>query len=81
MTSISITVNSQPVQIDAGLTLREFISSHIGKELDSESKAVDGSKLGLAAALDGVVVPRSSWNTRTLKDGQSIEIVTAAQGG
>ncbi|TAP27755.1 MULTISPECIES: sulfur carrier protein ThiS [Micrococcaceae] len=81
MTSISITVNNQPVQVDAGLSLREFIARHIGKELDKDSKAIDGSKLGLAAAVNGAVVPRSSWNGFAVQSGHTIELVTAAQGG
>jgi len=81
MTSINIIVNSQPVEVAKGLTLREFIAAHIGKELNEDSTAKDGSKLGLAAAVNGAVVPRSSWNARQLEDGQNLDIVTAAQGG
>lgn len=81
MTSISIIFNSQQVQLEAGTSLREFISAQIGKELDADSKAVDGSKLGVAAAVNGAVIPRCSWNSKALEDGHSIELVTAAQGG
>ncbi|UTT38602.1 sulfur carrier protein ThiS [Glutamicibacter mishrai] len=81
MTTINITFNSQQVQLSAGTSLREFVSSQIGKDLDTDSKAVDGSKLGVAAAVNGAVVPRSSWNSKVLEDGHSVELVTAAQGG
>lgn len=81
MTFLNITVNSLTVEVSSETTLREFIATHIGKELDSDSKAKDGSKLGVAAALDGAVVPRSLWNERKFREGQSLDIVTAAQGG
>ena len=40
-----------------------------------------GDARGCAAAVDGDVVPRSEWDSFTLRDGQVIELVTAAQGG
>lgn len=40
-----------------------------------------GSARGSAVVLDGEVVPRSSWDTVTVQAGQSVEIVTAVQGG
>jgi sulfur carrier protein len=36
---------------------------------------------GSAAAVDGVVVPRGSWEGFLLADGSSVEILTAVQGG
>jgi sulfur carrier protein len=36
---------------------------------------------GVAVALDGEVVPRSSWATTRLNDGQAVEILRAVQGG
>jgi sulfur carrier protein len=36
---------------------------------------------GSAAAVDGTVVPRGEWSDFALRDGQSIEILTAVQGG
>lgn len=81
MKSIGIKFNSRELNLDEGITLREFISMQIGKDLDSNSAAVDGSKLGIAAAVNGAVIPRSAWNNYTLAEGHSIELVTAAQGG
>lgn len=40
-----------------------------------------GGRRGTAAAVDGEVVPRSSWSTFRLQAGQSVEILTAVQGG
>jgi sulfur carrier protein len=36
---------------------------------------------GVAVAIDGEVVPRSTWASTTVPDGASVEIVTAAAGG
>lgn len=36
---------------------------------------------GIAVALNGDVVRRSEWETTSIPDGASIEIVTAAAGG
>ena len=42
---------------------------------------IAASRPGVAVALDGAVVPRRQWATTPVADGQSIEIVTARQGG
>jgi sulfur carrier protein len=36
---------------------------------------------GVAVAVDGAVVPRGGWAATRLRDGQRVEILTAAQGG
>ena len=36
---------------------------------------------GVAVALNGEVVPRSTWADTSVRDGDQIEIVTAAAGG
>lgn len=36
---------------------------------------------GIALAVNGHVVPRSQWETRSLDDGDAIEIIQATQGG
>lgn len=36
---------------------------------------------GSAVAVDGVVVPRSEWQSRRLEAGQRVELVHAVQGG
>lgn len=51
--------------------------STVGDLLDT---LVDDRR-GVAVAVDGEVVPRSSWDATTLDDGQSIEVVGAVQGG
>jgi sulfur carrier protein len=36
---------------------------------------------GVAVALDGEVVPRGSWATTRLREGQAVEVLRAVQGG
>jgi sulfur carrier protein len=36
---------------------------------------------GVAAALNGQVVPRRSWPATAVTDGDAVEVVTAVQGG
>jgi sulfur carrier protein len=49
--------------------------------VDALLLSVTGSSRGSAAVVDGEVVPRSAWPTTSLKDGQSVELITAVQGG
>ena len=36
---------------------------------------------GIAAAVNGEVVPRGAWGGSPLRDGDQVEVVTAVQGG
>jgi sulfur carrier protein len=36
---------------------------------------------GVAVAVNGEVVPRSRWTGTQLRDGDRVEVLTAAQGG
>ncbi len=36
---------------------------------------------GVAVAVNGEVIPRSTWATASLRDGDRVEVLTAAQGG
>ncbi|GAA4597349.1 sulfur carrier protein [Actinoplanes octamycinicus] len=36
---------------------------------------------GVAVAVNGSVVPRSTWERVDLSDGDAVEVLTAAQGG
>jgi thiazole synthase len=41
----------------------------------------DGEARGVAVALDGEVVPRGEWAGTPLREGQSVEVLAAIQGG
>jgi sulfur carrier protein len=50
------------------------------------AQAVDATgappgRRGIAAAVDGEVVPRDRWDEIELADGQRVEVVQAVQGG
>jgi sulfur carrier protein len=64
-----IEVNGQVQEIAEGTTVATLIES------------VTGSARGCAAVVDGEVVPRSAWPDVRLGDGQSVELITAVQGG
>lgn len=65
----TVTVNGAPRRIDAGLTLDALVAT------------VTAAPRGVAAAVNEDVVPRGSWPTTTLGDGDRVEILTAVQGG
>lgn len=46
-----------------------------------EALKIPADRQGIAIAVKAAVVPRSAWPTHTLEAGDSVEIVTAAQGG
>jgi sulfur carrier protein len=39
------------------------------------------ARRGVAVAVNGTVVPRSTWAQVPLADGDRVEVLTAAQGG
>ena len=44
-------------------------------------KAQQTNRTGIAAAVNGAVVPRTAWDATTLRPGDRIEIVRVLQGG
>jgi thiazole synthase len=46
-----------------------------------EASGADPESRGLAVAVDGEVIPRSAWSETELREGQSVEVVAAIQGG
>jgi sulfur carrier protein len=52
-----------------------------GTTVDALIVSLTGSSRGSAAVVDGEVVPRSAWPHTALQDGQSVELITAVQGG
>jgi thiazole synthase len=66
-----IELNGEPRQLPAGATLADAV-----RESGAEAAA-----RGVAVALDGEVVPRSQWEATQLRDGGSVEVLAAIQGG
>ncbi len=72
-------VNGEPYQAKAGETVKDLVEAQVNKPLTDEGVPVDGSKIGVAVAVDGAVVPRARWATTEVAG--TIDIVTAVQGG
>ena len=68
---MTIWLNGHASEIAAGTSLAEAIDAMVAP--------LDGR--GVAAAVDGEVVPRGQWKQTTLADGQHVEVVQAVQGG
>lgn len=66
---MTIQLNGAPRQVRDGTSVAELI------------REIAGAERGTAAVVDGEVVPRSAWASTTLRAGQTVELVTAVQGG
>ena len=66
---MKVLVNGEPEEWIDGITLAELVAQRMR------------SSQGVAAAVDGAVAPRSTWDGVVLRDGQAIELLTAVQGG
>lgn len=79
--TIAVTINGEQVAVPAGWTIRQLVGDRTGHAVGADGRALDGSSLGVAVALDDAVVPRSRWATTALDEGARCELVTAVQGG
>ncbi len=66
---MTVTVNGQRWELPCGATVSDVL-----ERLGAPSN-------GVAVALDGAVVPRVSWPRTALREGASVDVVTAVQGG
>jgi sulfur carrier protein len=67
--TVHVKLNGEPRELPDGSTIAQAVA---------ELTAV---ATGVAAAVNGDVVPRGSWTATPLRDGDQIEVVTAVQGG
>ena len=67
--SVQVKLNGDPHELRDGATLAQAVA-----ELTDLAS-------GVAAAVNGDVVPRGSWAATRLRDGDQVEVVTAVQGG
>ncbi len=67
--TVRVTVNGEPRQMPGGATVAQLVA------------AVTDLTGGVAAAVNGEVVPRRAWEGTLLADGDRVEVVTAVQGG
>jgi sulfur carrier protein len=68
---VRVTINGEVHELEAASSLADAISALPG--------APEGR--GVAAALDGEVVPRGQWSQTELFEGARVELVVAVQGG
>lgn len=77
---ITLHLNGEESSLPDEATVRDAVATLTGRDVGADGRAGGGS-LGVAVAVDGAVVPRSRWSATRLTSGQSVEIVTAVQGG
>lgn len=78
---MSIKVNGTEQELDGKLTVLDVVARTTDKEFNPDGTPTDGSRPGIAAALNGAVIPRARWAETDVADGAVIDIVTAVQGG
>jgi thiazole synthase len=66
-----IELNGRPHELPDGATLDAAVRA---------SGAAEEAR-GVAAALDGEVIPRGEWGSTPLREGQAVEVLAAIQGG
>jgi len=66
-----VELNGERVELADGSSVADAVAS----------AGADSGRKGVAVAVDGEVVPRSSWETTALSAGQRVEVVEAIQGG
>jgi sulfur carrier protein len=67
--SVQVKLNGEPRELPEGSTIAQAVAE------------LSAAPTGVAAAVNGDVVPRGSWVCTVLRDGDRVEVVTAVQGG
>jgi sulfur carrier protein len=67
-----ILMNGVTRELEEGATVADLIE---------QSGAGAERRRGIAVAVDAEVVPRSAWEDTELSEGQTVELLTAIQGG
>ena len=68
---MNVRLNGEPLELAPGATVADVVAA-VGVEAEAR---------GIAVAIEGEVVPRGEWTERGLRDGESVEVVHAVQGG
>jgi sulfur carrier protein len=67
--SVQVKLNGEPRDLPDGSTVTQAVAE------------LTAAPAGVAAAVNGEVVPRGAWTATPLRDGDQVEVVTAVQGG
>jgi sulfur carrier protein len=68
--TLGVTLNDRPHAVAAPATLLGLLA-----------QAALAEQRGIAAAINGVVVPRAAWASRALAEGDRVLVIRATQGG
>jgi sulfur carrier protein len=66
-----ITINGERRDLPDGATVSDVVAHLVNGSLGR----------GVAVAVNGEVLPRASWADTVVSDGDSIEVLSATQGG
>ncbi|WP_433115556.1 sulfur carrier protein ThiS [Micromonospora sp. CA-246542] len=66
---MELTVNGAGRRVPGGASVADLVQD------------VAPHQRGVAVAVNGEVVPRAGWPATELRDGDRVEVLTAAQGG
>ncbi|HEY2831077.1 MAG TPA: sulfur carrier protein ThiS [Sporichthyaceae bacterium] len=67
----AVIVNGETKQVESGTTVADLVADVAGSP----------DARGVAAALNGAVVPRGRWTVVQLGEDDRLEVLTAVQGG
>ncbi|GAA1498964.1 sulfur carrier protein ThiS [Paeniglutamicibacter kerguelensis] len=77
----TIQLNGATRPLAGANTVADLVAAVTGRTLLPTGHPADGGRLGVAVALNSDIVPRSQWGSTGLTGNDSVEIVTAVQGG
>jgi sulfur carrier protein len=66
---MQVTINGRPHQLTGGESLAQAVA------------ILTSAPSGVAAAVNGAVVPRAAWASTALAEDDEVEVLTAVQGG
>ncbi len=67
--TVEVKLNGEPRKLPDGTTVAQAVAE------------LTALGTGVAAAVNGDVIPRGSWAAMLLRAGDQVEVVTAVQGG
>ncbi len=77
---MTVSVNGAGREFAAGASVADAVAA-VTAAPTGIAAAHNAAPTGVAVALNAEVVPRGEWPTTPLRDGDHLEILTAAQGG
>ena len=66
---MQVTINGKPHQLAGEVSLAQAVA------------LLTSAPSGVAAAVNGAVVPRAAWSGTALAEDDDVEVLTAVQGG